>query len=110
MESSIITFTLILLLLLPSSTFLNVGGKVSAWKLLPHLKKRKLKPLSRFVAIASCTLAVIVSFGNGFQSLTALPISGLTEAIWISDDPQTLASHDNLLSPDSVTWNKHMSG
>ena len=115
MESSMITFISIPRLRCPSSTFFIIGGNVSVWKMLPkmqlHLKNRKLNPFSRFVLTASCTAAVKVSFGKVFQSLTAFPISGLTEAIWMLDHHQhTLASHDSLWWPDSVIWNEQISG
>ena len=52
MESNRITFKLILVLFLPPSTFFKTGGKLSTWKISPHLRKRKLNPLSKLVLTA----------------------------------------------------------
>ena len=93
-----------LFLVLPSSTFLKIGGKEKTWRLLPHLKKRKSNPLSWLVFTASCTEAASLSFDKVFQLVTDFPICGSTYAIWMSEDPQTFASQDTLISPESVRW------
>ena len=110
MESNRITFKLILVLFWPPSTFFKTGGKLSTWKISPHLRKRKLNPLSKLVLTAVRTVRSICFFDNRFHFVTAFPILGSTEDIRTADEPQTLGLHNRVWSPDSVLWNAQMSG
>ena len=82
---------------------------MSTWRRFTHLKNRKPNPFLLFVSTAFCTVLVILLSDIGVH-LDILPIYGLIEPISIRDDPQTLASHNNVCSPDFVTWNEQISG